>query len=95
LRPFKDTHKIEFQQYRTAVNPGSSLLPKFPYKQATLSVEGVARYYDLGRFLADFENQYPFVRLINIELEPASGASEAGQLSFRMDIVTLIRPSAS
>lgn len=95
LRPFKDTHKIEFQQYRTALSSGISLLPKYPYKQATLSVEGVARYYDLGRFLADFENQFPYVRLINIEIEPASGASEVGQLSFKMDVVTLIRPTSS
>ena len=36
-----------------------NLLPNFPYKQATLTVAGTAHFHDLGRFLADFENQIP------------------------------------
>lgn len=94
LRPFKDTHKIEFQQYRSSSFGEMNLLPKFPYKQATLTVEGNARFYDLGKFLADFENQFPHVRLLNLDVEPASGGTEKGMLVFKMDIVTLVKPNA-
>ena len=35
------------------------MIPDFPYKAATYSFGGTAYYHDLGRYLADCENQFP------------------------------------
>ena len=74
-----------------------NLLPKFPYKQATFTVAGTAHYHDLGQFLADFENSHPLIRIVNLDLDLASGdaSKEKEKLAFRMDIVTLVNPNPS
>lgn len=74
-----------------------NLLPRFPYKQATFTVSGTAYYHDLGQFLADLENSYPLIRLVNLDLDLAGGqtAKEREKLAFRVDIVTLVNPNPS
>ena len=72
---------------------------KFPYKAAIFNVRGTAYYHDLGKFLADFENAFPYLRVQNLELEPAANSSatttgEAEKLAFKMEIVALINPNA-
>jgi len=78
------------------------LLAQFPYEAANFSVRGAAYYHDFGRFLADFENRFPYFRVQNLLLgasaesplgaEPSARAAEE-KLQFKMEIVTLIRPS--
>lgn len=77
------------------------LLPNFPYKAMTLSVGGAGFYSDIGRFIADFENTYPFIRVMNVELNPVvtgggenEKASDKEKLAFKFDIVSLIKPGA-
>jgi len=53
------------------------LLPKFPYQAATFGVKMTALYHDFGSFLVDFENQFPYMRVQNLELETESGAAKA------------------
>jgi hypothetical protein len=97
LRTFKLPHtKVEIPQFSQIDGPKDvTLLAKFPYKQASLTVSGTAHFHDFGRFVADFENQYPHFRLINMSLEPASGinAGDKENLSFRMEIAMLVKPS--
>ena len=99
LRQFKGNYNhVDIPQFSqlggmTEVN----LLPNFPYKQASLTVAGTAYYHDLGRFLADLENQFPHMRVVNLSLDPA-GATESAEnekLSFRMDILTLVKANQS
>jgi hypothetical protein len=98
LRGFKAPYKVEIPQFSqlgplTDVN----LLPNFPYKQTTLTVAGTAHFHDLGRFLADLENQFPHVRLVNLSLD-ANAPSSTGEpetLAFKIDIVTLAKPNPS
>jgi len=70
-----------------------NLLPRFPYKQVTLKVSGTAYYHDFGRFIADFENEFPHIRVVNLLLEPATimGSTEKEKLAFTMDIITLVK----
>ena len=68
------------------------MIPSFPYKQASVQVQGSAYYYDLGKFLADFENHFPYMRLQNLVLEPGGGGEDREKLSFHMDIITLVKP---
>jgi hypothetical protein len=98
LRSFKAPYKVEIPQF-SQLGPAVdvNLLPNFPYKQATLTVAGTAHYHDLGRFLADFENQFPHVRLVNLSLDAnAPGMMVAPEtVSFKMDIVTLVKANPS
>jgi Tfp pilus assembly protein PilO len=94
IRKFKVPYKVDIPQFSSGgAAVDVNLLPKFPYKQVTISISGTAHYYDLGRFVADFENQFPSSRVLNLELVPASasGPEEREKLSFRMDIVSLVK----
>ena len=98
LRTFKAGYKIEMPQFSPISGMTEvTLLPDFPYKQATLTVAGSAHFHDLGRFIADFENQFPHIRVLNLTLDanPALGAETQETLSFTMQISTLVKPGAS
>jgi len=95
---FGAERKVEIPQFSREVLTDVGIFPKFPYKAAVFNVRGVAYFHDLGRFLADFENSFPFARVQNVEMEAAgssaaTGTSDTEKLSFRMEIVTLINPN--
>lgn len=97
IRGFKGRHpRVEIPNYSTILVGETTLLPEFPYQQATLTVAGKAYYHDLGRFIADLENEFPYIRVQNLQLEPVGvmDGSDAGRLSFRMDVVALVKPEA-
>jgi Tfp pilus assembly protein PilO len=97
VRDFKSKHPaVDIPQFSTIQIGETTLLPKFPYQQATLTVAGKAYYHDLGVFISDFENEFPYIRLQNLVLEPGS-ATDGGyseKLAFRVDIVALVKPEA-
>jgi hypothetical protein len=95
LRPFKQNYRVDIPQIGTPEKADMNLLPKFPYQQATLSLAGTARFHELGRFLADLENQFPHARLLNLDVEPSSSTTEKDLLSFRVDLVMLVKPGSS
>ena len=79
------------------------MLAQFPYDAAIFSVRGTAFYHQFGKFLADFENQFPFFRVQSLSLSPGSESLVASDdssgrvgnemLQFKMDIVALIKPT--
>lgn len=96
LREFKQGYKkVEIPQVGQPVVADMNLLPDFPYRQATMRVSGSAHYHDFGKFLADFENEFPHIRVLNLEVTPASTANDKGLLSFQFDLVTLVNPNPS
>jgi hypothetical protein len=99
IRRFKLPYKaVDIPQIGQPTLPGDmNLLPQFPYKQMSLRVGGTAYYHDFGKFIADFENQSPHVRVLSLALEPfpSAGPGEKEKLSFQMDIVTLVKSDAS
>lgn len=98
LRQFKAPYKVEIPQFGQLGPVGDvSLLSNFPYKQATLTVAGTAHFHDLGRFIADFENEFPHVRLLNLTLDANAPSQnvEPETLSFKVDIVTLVKVNPS
>lgn len=94
IRTFKAPYKIEIPQF-SQIGPVNemAMLPNFPYKQASMTVAGKAHFHDLGRFLADFENHFPHIRILNLALDVDASQQEPEMLAFRMDIVTLIKPN--
>lgn len=92
------TYKVDMPQFGIPVVQKVSVLPDFPYEQATVSVAGTAYFEDFGKFLADFENHFPYMRVSSLVLEPVgsspgSTAEERERLSFHMEIVALIKPN--
>ena len=74
---------------------GATAIPGFHYHQMSVQVAGSAYFYDFGRFLADFENHFPYMRVQNLSLEPGGGTTvdDREKLTFRMEIITLIKPN--
>ncbi len=98
VNKFRADRKVEIPQFSREVRTDLALFPKFPYKAAVFTVRGTAFFHDLGKFIADFENEFPHAYVQNLELEPAStsnasAANHAETLAFKMEIVTLINPN--
>jgi hypothetical protein len=97
IRRFKVGYKVEIPQFSQIDGPRDmTMLAGFPYKQATMTIGGTAHFEDFGRFVADFENKFPYMRLMNLTLEPSGGlaASDKERLVFRMEIATLVKPAS-
>jgi Tfp pilus assembly protein PilO len=95
IRRFKVGYKVEIPTISQPVIGDVDLIPQFPYKQAKISVSGMAFYHDLGKFISDFENAFPHMRVVNLTVEPANGSgADAEKLSFRLDIVALVKSTS-
>jgi len=99
VNKFRAGYNVDIPQFSREAPCDVGLLPKFPYKAAVFNVKGTAYFHDLGKFIADFENNFPYLRVQNLELDPAGGSSatatgDAEKLAFRMEIVTLVSPNA-
>ncbi|HVY68586.1 MAG TPA: hypothetical protein VHH73_01575, partial [Verrucomicrobiae bacterium] len=73
-----------------------SMLVDFPYTATTFMVRGNANYHEFGKFLADFENSYPYFHVEKVRINPATTVSEADpeKLAFEMEVVALTRPGS-
>ncbi|MEK7678243.1 MAG: hypothetical protein AAB676_20630 [Verrucomicrobiota bacterium] len=81
INPFADARGVRL----TSISPDPKpedvlLLPKFPYQAASFSVEAVAQYHDLGKFLADFENEFVYMRVQDLKIERKGGGGLATAL---------------
>lgn len=84
------------------------ILPKFPYRAATFTIHVNGRFQEIGRFLADFENSFPYFRVLNIQLTPegapaftgaqgfnAAVAASDEKISMQFKVITLIKPTTT
>jgi Tfp pilus assembly protein PilO len=93
IRKFKVKYDVQISQFNPAGGDAPvDLLPRFPYRQVTVSITGLAHYHYLGKFVSDFENQFPTSRILNLDLSPSSTATpdDKEKLLFRMDVVSLV-----
>jgi hypothetical protein len=96
IRHFKQSYKVEIPEVGHPTIGESDLLPSFPYKQIQFAINGTVYYHDLGKFIADFENSFPHSRMVRLVVEPApSPDSNSEKLSFKMEIITLVKPNPS
>jgi len=95
LRRFKSSYHVDIPGIGQGVLSDVDLLAGFPYRQVKLSLNGTAYYHDLGKFVSDFENNFPHMRLLNLSIEPANNAAGGAmeRLNFHMDVVTLVKPN--
>jgi Tfp pilus assembly protein PilO len=91
LRRFNQaSYKIDMQTPGVPAEGEVAMLPDFPYHQLDVSVQGTGFYYDIGKFIAEFENHFPCMRIQNLSLTPAT-AEEQEKLTFRMEIIILTK----
>lgn len=95
IRNFQMGYNLDISQFSAISKPDVGLYPKFAYKQVSINVGGAAYYHDLGRFIADFENRFPHIRIQELTLEPPGVPSgDRDKLNFRMEVVALMKPAA-
>jgi Tfp pilus assembly protein PilO len=93
IRKFKLHYKLDIPQFSPASSVmDEDLLPRFPYKQVKITISGTGYYEEIGKFVADFENEYSASRVLNLELVPTPGVGPESKekLTFRMDVVSLV-----
>jgi Tfp pilus assembly protein PilO len=102
LNRFRADRKVEIPQFSREITTDVGLFPKFPYKAALFHIRGTAYFHELGKFIADFENTFPHIRIQNIDMEPAAQSaatatpgSDPEKLAFKMEIVALINPNVA
>lgn len=110
INSFKENggYKVEIPQFSREVSGEVGMMARFPYRAATFHIRGTAYYHDFGKFVADFENTFPYMRIQNVSLEPAGGSAsfaaggvgktvpveDAEKLQFKMEVVALVNPVA-
>ncbi len=95
IRRFKANYHVDIPAIGQPTVGNVDIISNFPYKQLRFSLNGTAYYQDLGKFVADFENTFPHMRLLNLTMEPASdpvGGNE--HIAFHMEVVALIKPNS-
>jgi Tfp pilus assembly protein PilO len=98
VNTFKENYKLEIPQFSREVSAEVGMFAKFPYRASVFHLRGSAFYHDFGKFVSDFENAFPYMRIQNIELDPnpsnSNGSTEPEKLAFKMEIVALVNPNA-
>jgi hypothetical protein len=96
IKNFKASYHVDIPDFSNVEVGDTTLLYKFPYKQVKIGISGTAYFNDFGRFVSDFENRYPHMRIENVALQPVTGGereADREKLSFRMDIIALVNES--
>ena len=93
VNAFKEKYDVDIPQFSREVPSVIGISANFPYKAATFILRGTAHFHELGRFISDFENAFPYMRIQNIEIEPNPANSDATpadseKLQFKIEVVT-------
>lgn len=95
INPFIQSRKgVNFSHYSQPEVSETGLFPEFPYKWATFHLIGTGYYHDLGRFVADLENSFPYFRVQNLALSAVAATGvEPEKLNITFDLVVPVKMS--
>jgi hypothetical protein len=93
IRLFKTPYQVDIPDIGHPDVETVDLLPSFPFKQVKFTITGTAYYHDLGKFIANFENTFPHIRVVNLQLQPDPSASDE-KLLFKMDVIALVKSNS-
>ena len=93
VNAFKEKYDVDIPQFSREMPATIGISADFPYKAAMFTLRGTAHFHELGRFISDFENAFPYMRIQNIEIEPntAGGGvtpADSEKLLFKIEVVT-------
>lgn len=91
----KGGYRVQIPYFSREERVGIGMYGDFPYEAVKYQLKGNGFFHDIGKFLADFENAFPFIRVQNIDITPEGGVStgpEAEKLSFKFEIVVPLKP---
>jgi hypothetical protein len=93
----KRDYKVEIPTIGEPSEGEIGALPDFPYRAMQFRLYGTAFYHDLGNFIAEFENEYPYMRLQRLDIQPDVNAGQYGpgseMLTFSLELVVPIKPT--
>jgi len=93
VNKFRVGRKVDIRNFSKEEIIKAGVLPDFHYQGAKYVMTGTANFHDLGKFIRDFENMFPYFHIRNLEMSPSEVAGdEIDKLSFRMEIVALVKP---
>jgi len=85
LHRYKTVSNIDFKPPEIS---DKGVIGGFPYKWAKFHITGQGRYHDLGKFIADFENAFPYFRIQDLDIGLPSVRQDPDMLAFSFDVVT-------
>ena len=106
MEEMRPKYGLEVDDIKTPAPTEAGVLPKFPFRAVALNVSMLGNYTDFGRFLADFENRFPYMRveIMSIspdrapgqvarpgEAAPIMAARDSGTLRFNYRVIALIK----
>jgi len=75
------------------------IFPRVPYRAVSFTVSGAGYYQDLGKLLVALENNYPWIRIKRLDLEPKHSAepdaAEDEKLNFRLEFVSMLKTNSA
>lgn len=93
IRRFKVAYHLDIPGMGQPSSGDVDLLSGMSYRQVKLTLTGTGYYHDLGKFVADFENTFPHMRLVNLGLDPSPAANAPERLAFHFDVIALVKPN--
>ncbi len=93
IHRFKENYHLNIPTIGQPTISDVDLLPNFPYKQVRLSIFGTGYYHNIGKFVSDFENTFPHMRLVNLAIAATDSADDSEVLSFHVEVVALVKPN--
>ncbi len=92
------TTKVDFlgELPQPIIGNVEDLFPDFPYKAAIFADTSFYGYYhDFGKFLAEMENNFPYLRLqvASVRHLDVAKAEDPEKLHFKVKIVALVQPT--
>jgi Tfp pilus assembly protein PilO len=94
IRQFKTPHKVDITSIGQPVQSDVDLIANCPYKQIRFQILGTGYYHDIGKFIASFENKFPHMRVTTLAIDAGGSDGQSEKLSFRVEIVALVKPNA-
>ena len=83
--PYRTVSNIDFKQ--PEITDKGSVIAGFPYKWAKFHITGEGRYHDFGKFIADFENAFPYFRIQDLDISIPGVRMQPDMLAYSFDIV--------
>lgn len=95
LRRFKSDYRVDIPSIGQPVQSKVESIPDFPYNQIKFSLVGTGYYHDIGKFIADLENNFPHIRVDSLTIDSSGGQDASSEkLSFRIELVALVKSNA-